>query len=342
MVPSPGILEAAMHLPHWSPIPAHLPVGGRSLAILALGATLATGGALAVPSAASAFTATPGEAPVAPSAGSLMPGTPTGDFPVSSSPPSVQATFGSVEETPGVRPPQRPGAAKAPATGQNADRGSGPSGRDAATGPAADRPSATARTMDRPRTDAFDDTTFQKDLQDAQDVVDGFWRRHWTAAFGGRYDPPGVLGPYDGAHPATAPRCGDRRLEQDNAAYCPDGDYLAWDEHLMRGGYGRGDAWVYMVIAHEWGHAVQHRMPAALVSDRTELQADCLAGAALHGAARDGELRFDRGDAEEIVAAFQRIGDGAPWTRSGDHGTAAQRIAQFTAGGTGGVRACLP
>ncbi|RFU37611.1 hypothetical protein DZF91_31990 [Actinomadura logoneensis] len=182
----------------------------------------------------------------------------------------------------------------------------------------------------------------QQSLQDAQDVVDGFWRLHWTGDFGGRYDPPAVLGPYDGSDAATTPRCGGHPLQPDNAAYCPDGDYLAWDERLIRDGLGSGDAWIYMVIAHEWGHAVQHRMPRALVSARTELQADCLAGAALRGAARDGALRADPGDQAEIDAAFHRIGDGTPWTRPGDHGTAAERIAEFTRGGTGGVPACLP
>ncbi|MEV4256837.1 hypothetical protein AB0J52_27055, partial [Spirillospora sp. NPDC049652] len=172
----------------------------------------------------------------------------------------------------------------------------------------------------------------QQSLQDAQDAVDGFWRRHWTRVLGGRYDPPAVLGPYDGSNPATTPRCGGHPLLRDNAAYCPEGDYLAWDEHLIRDGLGSGDAWIYMVIAHEWGHAVQRRMPPALVSGRTELQADCLAGAALRGAARDGALLVDPDDQTEIDAAFRQIGDGTPWTRPGDHGTAAQRIAEFTRG----------
>ncbi|MCP2338636.1 neutral zinc metallopeptidase [Actinomadura rupiterrae] len=263
-----------MRLPHWPPARDR----ARTLAVLALGATLATGG---VP--ASAFTATPEDGPVAPSPGSLMPGTPTGEFRTSGQAPGPQLLSGSADEP----------------------------------------------------------ATLQRDLQDAQDVVNDFWRRHWTEDFGGHYDPPSVLGSYDGDNRAGTPKCGGHPLERDNAAYCPDGDFLAWDDHLMRNGFGRGDGWVYMVIAHEWGHAVQHRMPSSLVSDRTELQADCLAGAALHGAARDGELRFEPGDTDEIVGAFRLIGDGTPWTRPGDHGTSAQRIAEFTLGGTGGVHACL-
>ncbi|WP_051467016.1 hypothetical protein [Actinomadura oligospora] len=256
------------------------------------------------------FIATPGDGPVVPSPGSLTPGSPTGVFPASARVPVPASVRVS-------------GARLAP--------GSGTSMRALDAGASLVSGSAAEETA-----------SLQQDLQDAQDIVDGFWRRHWTETFGGRYAPPAVLGPYDGANTATIPRCGARRLERDNAAYCPDGDYLAWDEDLMRDGYGTGDAWVFMVIAHEWAHAVQHRMPSALVSARGELQADCLAGAALSGAARDGALRAETGDRIEIDAAFHQIGDGAPWARPGDHGTAAQRIAEFARGGARGVRTCLP
>ena len=66
-----------------------------------------------------------------------------------------------------------------------------------------------------------------------------------------------------------------------NAFYCPARDIVAWDRKiLLRSCKERfGDFLVAMVLAHEWGHAIQKR--TKLPSDRTivvETQADCYAG----------------------------------------------------------------
>jgi predicted metalloprotease len=187
----------------------------------------------------------------------------------------------------------------------------------------------------------FDEREFREDVRTAEALTDDFWRRHWDRLFTGEYSSPRVVGLYDGRDPASAPVCGRERFEPDNAAYCPSGDFVAWDAHLMRSGYARGDAWVYLVISHEWGHAVQNRLRRGLVSPAAELQADCLAGAALYGSSDDGTLRFEDGDEQELVDAFKVIGDRAPWTRPGDHGSAVQRLRSFSRGGENGVRACF-
>lgn len=212
-------------------------------------------------------------------------------------------------------------------------------------GPAAKSPRATGSPTAAPRTTAparrFDEAGFDEDLRTATAITDGYWRRHWTRFFTGSYRSPRVVGLYDGSDPAATPTCGGEPLERDNAEYCPAGDFLAWDAHLMRTGYANGDAWVYLVVAHEWGHAVQNRLQRRLVSAAAELQADCLAGAVLYGSAADGDLRFEAGDAREIVDSFQVIGDRTPWTRPGDHGTASQRLQSFSRGGAHGVPACF-
>lgn len=202
-------------------------------------------------------------------------------------------------------------------------------------------PAAVAPAQSRPVPSAFDEAGFQEDLRTAEQTTDDYWSRHWDELFTGSYGSPRVVGLYDGRDQGSAPLCGDERLTSDNAAYCPDGDYVAWDAHLMRSGYARGDAWVYLVIAHEWGHAIQARLRRGLVSPAAELQADCLAGAVLYGSSDDGTLRFEDGDEQELVDAFQVIGDGAPWTKPGDHGTAVQRLRSFSRGGENGVSACF-
>ncbi|MGI5415808.1 neutral zinc metallopeptidase [Actinomadura luteofluorescens] len=214
----------------------------------------------------------------------------------------------------------------------------------AATGPGA-RPAAqgtpVASRAPAPRQAAFDEREFREDVRTAETLTDDYWRRHWDRLFTGEYSSPRVVGLYDGRDPSSAPVCGGERFEPDNAAYCPTGDFVAWDAHLMRSGYARGDAWVYLVISHEWGHAVQNRLRRGLVSPAAELQADCLAGAALYGSSDDGTLRFEDGDEQELVDAFKVIGDRAPWTRPGDHGSAVQRLRAFSRGGEKGVRACF-
>ncbi|MFI0482126.1 neutral zinc metallopeptidase [Actinomadura sp. 9N215] len=214
-----------------------------------------------------------------------------------------------------------------------------------ASSPAAQGTRVATRSPDPRRTarppGAFDEDGFQEDLRTAETVTDDYWRRHWERLFTGRYRSPRVVGLYNGRDPQTAPACGDERLQRDNAAYCPPGDFVAWDAHLMRSGYARGDAWVYLVIAHEWGHAVQNRLRRGLVSPAAELQADCLAGAVLYGSSDEGALRFEDGDEQELVDAFQLIGDKAPWTKPGDHGTAVERLRSFSRGGTNGVKACF-
>ncbi|WP_344597050.1 neutral zinc metallopeptidase [Streptomyces violaceusniger] len=181
----------------------------------------------------------------------------------------------------------------------------------------------------------------EEDIQAAVSVTNAYWQTHWPQLFTGGYSPPRVAGAYDGDTPGT-PVCGGAPLPDDNAVYCPDGDYIAWDMDLMRWGHARGDAWVYLVIAHEWGHAVQNRLDAGLVDLARELQADCLAGAVLFGAAQDGTLTFEDGDTEELADALTALADRTPWTDVSDHGDASQRVSYFSRGARSGVKSCLP
>jgi predicted metalloprotease len=103
-----------------------------------------------------------------------------------------------------------------------------------------------------------------------------------------------------------------------------------------------GDAWVYLVIAHEWGHAIQQRISLSLNDRQSELQADCLAGATLFGAVEDGSLQLEEGDVKEIANSLTLVADETPWTNSSDHGDPFERIGAFDTGRNGGVRACLP
>ncbi|MDQ4133902.1 MAG: neutral zinc metallopeptidase [Actinomycetota bacterium] len=181
------------------------------------------------------------------------------------------------------------------------------------------------------------------DTEAAVEVVDGYWQTHWSDFFTGTYTSPTVHGGYVGDE---NPPCGG--VHEDgtgNAYYCPPDDYLAWDWELMAGGYSDeniGDSFVYMVIAHEWAHAIQARLQEEIVSAGAELQADCLAAATLTGAANDGTLTFEPGDRGEIFTALVAVADEVEWGDPADHGAADQRVEAYQTGEEGGVEACLP
>lgn len=180
------------------------------------------------------------------------------------------------------------------------------------------------------------------DMETAQKITDQFWQTHWSEFFTGSYTPPTVVGMYDGRDASSAPTCGGKPLEAENAFYCPSEDYVAWDVSLMARGFQFGDAWPYLVIAHEWGHAIANRLDASLQYQAYELQADCLAGATLYGAAQDGTIQFEEGDQNELVTSLSSLGGDTPWTDPEDHGDSFERVDNFNVGRTSGVLACFP
>jgi uncharacterized protein len=189
-----------------------------------------------------------------------------------------------------------------------------------------------------PATPALPDE-LQDDEQDAINATDGFWRTAFPEEFGRDYQPPIVAGAYIGEN---GPTCSGLRSVPFNAFYCPSEDFIAWDENLMVAGFEQiGDAWVYLIVAHEWAHAIQARLQRDQVSVAAELQADCLAGATLIGAARANLLTFEAGDDDELAQTLAAVADEFPWTRQSDHGNARERIGAFQAGLQGGVPACI-
>jgi predicted metalloprotease len=202
------------------------------------------------------------------------------------------------------------------------DGGGGSSGPDASASPL----------------DAVDQNDLEGDEQGAVGATDAFWRQAFPDDFRRSYRSPRVLGGYVGDN---GPTCGGQPSVPFNAFYCPSQDFLAWDQNLMAAGYRQiGDAWVYLIIAHEWGHAIQARLQAEQVSVAAELQADCFAGATLFGAADRGLLQFERGDIQELQKTLVAVADTYPWTKQSDHGDAEQRISSFNQGADGGPQAC--
>ncbi len=193
----------------------------------------------------------------------------------------------------------------------------------------------------------------QKDVKKAERYVDGFWQRHWDQCFTS-YRAPDKRGIYTEDDPQS---CDGTTMEPDNAFYCRDGHFVAYGRALMRRALEEnvGTPWVYLVVGHEWGHAVQQLLQDGGHDDlvpnpldaRRELQADCLAGAALWASDYEGFLEWKSEDNLKVAEALLSLPDDSPWTKvtpEGDvrSGGPLARIAAFQAGlNVDGARNCF-
>jgi predicted metalloprotease len=180
---------------------------------------------------------------------------------------------------------------------------------------------------------------FAGDVELARCLTERFWARRFQAS-GNTYAPISDFDAYNGE---DGPDCGRQPSVPNNAFYCPSGHFIAYDAAWLEGMYARmGDGAVYLVVPHEFGHAVQ----AQLVNDfrfnvQRELQADYYAGATLSGLIQEQALQADEGDGAELLANLEAAGDPTDaWWAPDAHGTATQRQASFAKGYGQGVRAC--
>jgi predicted metalloprotease len=183
----------------------------------------------------------------------------------------------------------------------------------------------------------------------AVDDVTAYWQETYGELY--RDDFVEVSGFYPYGPTTDPPPCGQPppTYEQiaGNAFYCPSDDIIAWDDARLMPTLNQefGAFTVAIVIAHEFGHAIQARFGA---DDRTvdlELQADCFAGAwTARVAARESE-RFspDDIDLDKTVAGLIAIRD-QPGTDPDDpaaHGSGFDRLAAFQDGYENSAQACV-
>jgi uncharacterized protein len=191
-------------------------------------------------------------------------------------------------------------------------------------------------------------------LDDSQ----GYWGQAF-AADSERYQPAGLVVFSD----RTQSGCGTGQAAM-GPFYCPRDQKvyidLSFYQDLKQRFGAPGDFAQAYVIAHEVGHHVQHLLGfdrkvtqaargeqtgADALSVRLELQADCLAGAWAHTAAkRDtleaGHVVIDPGDIDEALQAAAAIGDdrlqkqssGTVTPESWTHGSSEQRARWFRRG----------
>ncbi|MFD2355809.1 neutral zinc metallopeptidase [Nonomuraea ferruginea] len=121
--------------------------------------------------------------------------------------------------------------------------------------------------------------SFEDDVWGARTLSEEFWKQQFAAS-GMTYRPVNRFIPYSGTN---GPRCGGQPSVPNNAFYCSAGHFIAYDEEWMRALWSRmGDGSVYLIIPHEFGHAVQAQLRTSFrLNVEMELQADCYAGGTL-------------------------------------------------------------
>lgn len=161
--------------------------------------------------------------------------------------------------------------------------------------------------------------------------IDGYEKPVRTIVFGGKSDDE-----------STYPTCGGDRVEAENGFYCPPDNTVILDAEWMYDEYKRiGDSFLYVVLAHEYGHSAQANLAAdqqPAESDE-EVQADCFSGAYWQEALDSGDFEEEDGDEQEINQTLVSVaGD---YGTTDNHGTLAARSGAFEYGRDNGAAGCL-
>jgi predicted metalloprotease len=187
-------------------------------------------------------------------------------------------------------------------------------------------------------------------IEAALEEVEAYWDERFSDVVGGEFQR--VSGGFIAYGPQRElPECGGPLAYDDiavNAFYCPGNDLIAWDtDNLTNDLLARfGPFTLVIVMAHEYGHAVQARgaLSPRLPTIAGEQQADCFAGA-FTGFVADGEsdvLQVSVDDLDQAVAGFLTLRD-QPGTSTADpsaHGSGFDRIGAFQDGFLNGPERC--
>ncbi len=186
-----------------------------------------------------------------------------------------------------------------------------------------------------------DGSDLNKVAANAISDIEAWWAIEYPDVYGDAYEPVsgGFFAIDSNTEPAGLPCAPDDiDIVLDNAYYCPPDDGVAWDQEGLFPELAEqyGDFSIAVVLAHEWGHAIQERARVDEPTIVTELQADCFAGAWSRHVRDDAEARFsiDTIDLDLALAALLSLKD-APGSSADDpnaHGSGFDRVGAFQDG----------
>lgn len=172
--------------------------------------------------------------------------------------------------------------------------------------------------------------------------LERYWNKQFPTMYGGSFTPlDSYLSVDTKAGRRTPSACGD---VTGNAYYCLEDNVIAWDSTGlladMRDAYG--DIAPQVIMAHEFGHAVQHRFGYRGRPVVQELQADCFAGAWLHHAIDDKIVAASPETPTQAAAAILAVKDpvGQDSRSQQAHGNGFDRVNSFQTGYDDGLKAC--
>ena len=205
-------------------------------------------------------------------------------------------------------------------------------------------PTTSTRQIRTDTNTAFDYAEYSATLESVIASLQQYWSTALPQALRAEYSAPSRY-VYYRPEEQPGPSCGGQPAPPRNAFYCPAGDFIAWDESGLVIPYyvGAGDFAAAFVIAHEFGHAMQARLPEReRLTILSELQADCFAGSWSRHVQEQGQL--SQGDLDEATLAVFSARDlpGTDFTDPAAHGTGFERTRAFADGYESGPGACYP
>ncbi len=172
-----------------------------------------------------------------------------------------------------------------------------------------------------------------------------YWTDEYPQLYGKPYEP--VAGGFYAVMPSqdAPPPCTEDPAEvSGNAFYCASQDVVAWDaQGLLPDLQSRfGDFVIPIVLAHEWGHAVQGRSNFTARTVTKELQADCFAGGWAKHAQDTGVFTASPGDLDTALAGILELRDtpGTVHIDTSAHGSGFDRVSAFQDGYDNGPQTC--
>jgi predicted metalloprotease len=182
--------------------------------------------------------------------------------------------------------------------------------------------------------------------------IEEFWKGAFGDPLKGKFKPVTYVTSWD-SNGYGGKFCDGDTTGLVNAAYCFDDKTIGWDRGKLLPSLRNqfGDMAITMVLAHEYGHAIQEMSDLANQKTPTlvaEQQADCFAGVYMRWVAEGNSERFtlSTGDGlNNLLAALISFRDPTPmandpYGRENEHGSAFERISAFQFGFTDGVPAC--
>lgn len=175
-----------------------------------------------------------------------------------------------------------------------------------------------------------------------------FWAEQFPTLYGEDYKP--VEGGLYASKPdsESGPECAASYADvAGNAFYCKLDDSVAWDADGLLPDLQEkyGDFVIPVVLAHEWGHAMQQRsgfFDANELTVSSELQADCFAGAWSRHAQDEKVFEVSSADLDSALAGILDLRD-TPGTNVQDpsaHGSGFDRVSAFQDGYDNTVEKC--